>query len=154
MPDEPGKEQRKGGKRLSESQDELLIYLLGTGYSQLRAAKKLRIGKATVMRKMQKPEFRERVANVTRGVIGEASAQLSALLNETIETAAAMMRDTDIPANTRAGLIRTVLDHAVRFAEHTGLAAKVTGLETQIEALQESIDAVKQQTDRATTRAA
>ena len=93
------------------------------------AAEEVGVGRSTLFRWMQEPEF-EREYRKARGmVLRQSIASLQRICSKAVQTLSEIMSNEDAPASARVSAARTALELAVKTTEMDDLIARIESLE-------------------------
>src|SRR5690349_21826462 len=114
--------------RLTPKQERGVLALLE--HSTLEeAASAAGVGKTTLWRWLQMPDFQAAFMQARRDAVRHAVARLQKYAGEAVETLHAVMTDTNAPAFARTGAAKAMLDYAMKAIELEDLAGRVALLE-------------------------
>lgn len=117
------------------SSDDALVAALAGGLSYAEAGQRAHVSERTVSRRMESPDFRQRVTAARAGYLERATARLAATAAAAASVLATLLLDTD--PRVRLGAARSVLGSAVALRDATELAAEVARLREAVDALTE-----------------
>ena len=104
-----------------------LIEDLARGTAVTEAARRSGLGRRTVHRRLEEPEFRARVARARRDMIQGATEGLAGAAESAVETLTRLLEaESD---SVKLGAARAILDGVLRFREAEVLAERVRKLE-------------------------
>jgi hypothetical protein len=111
--------------------DQRLLMALACGATNENAAASAGISEATVYRRLKDVDFQqERRKNKTE-MVGRTASMLTAAGGESVKTLLALQKDS-IPAATRLGAARAVLELGVRIRESAELEERIALLEARL----------------------
>lgn len=108
--------------------DELLLTTLACGATLDAAAQKAGVSKATVLRRMQEPEFSSRLRKVRSDMLERATGTLTAASTEAIKTLLSLQQSA-VPFAVRLGAARSILEIGIKMRESIDLEVRVAALE-------------------------
>src|SRR5262249_23113453 len=111
--------------------DEVLLMALACGATLDAAAQKAGVSKPTVPRRLQEPEFRQRLQEVRSDMVQRAARTLTAASTEAIRTLLALQQPLT-PYATRLGAARTILEVGIKMREVVDLDERVRALEEKM----------------------
>jgi hypothetical protein len=115
--------------------DELILGALACGATQEAAAQKAGVSRATVQRRLQEPEFRQRLKDFGNDNVKRSSAAMTAAWPEAFKTLVGLL-GSSVPPATRLGAVRTVFEMGIKLREVTDTEERLTALEQQMAAQQ------------------
>jgi hypothetical protein len=115
---------QEAGQELAGSEtDELLIQLLGEGWTHQRVADSAGVSTKTVQRRMNDPEFAAAVSGRRRDRVAQVGGRLISTSDRAVDVLREALDDADPKVSLRAASL--VLDHGHRF--HQGDEARELG---------------------------
>lgn len=113
--------------------DDKLILALACGATVESAARQAGIGESTAYRRLNEPDFKQRLRAVQADILHRTAGALTAAATESVRTLLELQKPGTPPA-TRLGAARAVLEIGLKIRE-------IVELETRIAALEEQLDA-------------
>lgn len=114
--------------------DETLAFALACGATVAQAAVRSGVAERTVYRRLEKPAFRQRIADHRREMVERTAALLTAAAAEAVRTLLGLQKD-GVKSNVRLGAARAILDLGFRARELAELEQELRELEQKVEAL-------------------
>jgi hypothetical protein len=109
--------------------DEMLLMALACGATVEAAAQKAGLGRTTVFRRLQDPEFQTRLQQIRSDMLKRATATLTAASTEAIKTLLALQQAT-IPHAVRLGAARSILEIGIKMREVADMEERIVALES------------------------
>lgn len=100
--------------------DHILVETLGSGRTQTEAASVAGVSPRTVSRRLEDPEFVRRVEQFRDSLLETGAARLCSMISLATATLEKLLTD-DVPAATRLGAAKTILDSAFRVRDVASL---------------------------------
>ena len=104
--------------------DDLLVMALACGATVDAAARKASVGVATVYRRLQDPEFIQRLQKVQAGMVERIAASLTAVGMEAVKTLMALLGNS-IPPAVRLGAARAIIELGTKQRESVELERRI-----------------------------
>src|SRR5262249_23081555 len=111
--------------------DEVLLMALACGATLDAAAQKAGVSKPTVRRRLQEPEFRQRLQEVRSDMVQRAAGTLTAASTEAIRTLLALQQPS-VPYTTRLGAARATLEIGIKLREVADMEERLAALEARV----------------------
>jgi hypothetical protein len=111
--------------------NELLLMTLACGATVEAAAQKAGVSRATVLRRLQEPEFKARLEAIRTEMIQRTAGALTAASMESVRTLISLQQPA-IPHATRLGAARSVLEIGIKMREVADFAQRLAALEEQM----------------------
>jgi len=108
--------------------DELLLMALACGATVEAAARKANVSVPTVYRRLQDPEFTQRLTKLRAEMVQRTAGSLTAAGMEAIKTLLALLQ-ASYSGSVRLGAARAVLELGVRLRESVELEERIAALE-------------------------
>jgi len=109
--------------------DDELAVMLACGSSIVNASRETGVSERTIYRRLADPGFRDKVHEIRRAALEEATGRLSAASSKAIQTMEALM-DADVPASTRLAACRAILEFGSRYREVNEFESRLSQLES------------------------
>jgi transposase len=110
--------------------DTVLVTALAKGATVAQAAQQAGISERTAYRRLQQPEFQERIDRLQDDMIQRATAVLTAAAQEGINSLVAL-QDPSTPPAVRRGAARDILEMGLRLREAANLEKRLLALENR-----------------------
>ena len=110
--------------------DEVLIAALACGATQEAAAAKAGVSLATVQRRMQNPEFKQRLLQFRSEMVGRLAGNLTVASGEAVRTLMDLLKNGT--PTVRLGASRTILETGTKLRESADLEQRVMDLEQRL----------------------
>jgi hypothetical protein len=104
---------------------------LACGASAEQAARQTGLSESTVYRRLRDPAFRQELQAVRDDMVRRSAGMLTAAAGEAVKTLVALMAPA-VPAPTRLGAARAVLEIGIKVREVSELAERVAALEERL----------------------
>lgn len=114
--------------------DDALVLALACGATVEAAARQCDLSERTVYKRLQEPEFQQRVKQVRSDMVRRSAGLRSAASGEAVRTLLALMKESAPPA-TRLGAAKAVLEVGLKIRELADLEAELRELEEKVAAL-------------------
>jgi len=111
--------------------DSPLLLALACGASAEQAARQTGLSESTVYRRLRDPAFRQELQAVRDDMVRRSAGMLTAAAGEAVKTLVALMAPA-VPAPTRLGAARAVLEIGIKVREVSELAERVAALEERL----------------------
>ena len=111
--------------------DELILGALACGATQEAAAQKAGVSRATVQRRLQEPEFRQRLKDLGSDTVKRSAAAMTAAWPEAFKAFLALL-GSSVPPATRLGAARTIYELGMKLREVTDTEERLKALEEQM----------------------
>lgn len=112
---------------MKHGQTEILIHALASGANRLEAAKAAGVSVRTVARRLDRPEFQQRLNEARQAIFGEATATLSSHLTAASQTLVSLLNAKG--EMTRLGAARSIWEIALRAKEGIDWENRMSALE-------------------------
>jgi hypothetical protein len=113
--------------------DEMLLMALACGATIETAAQKAGLGRTTVFRRLQDPEFQRRLQEVRADMVKRTAGTLTAASTEAVKTLLSLQQPT-VPPAVRLGAARTILEIGIKMREVADLDERLALIELQLAA--------------------
>jgi hypothetical protein len=113
--------------------EDALLLALACGATVESAARQCQLSERTVYRRLAEPAFQQQLRAVRADMVQRAAGLLTAAALEAVKTLVALQKET-VPAATRLGAARAILELGVRLRETAELAERIAALEAQLKA--------------------
>jgi hypothetical protein len=110
--------------------DEELILALACGTPLEAAALKARVSERTVYRRMQDPQFRQRIKSTRAEMIERAASLLTAANLQAVKTLLSL-QETTVSEAVRLGASKAILEYSIRLRAMVDLEERLAALEQQ-----------------------
>ena len=111
--------------------DESLIAILAAGTSVQEAAVKAGVGERTAFRRLNDPEFRQRLAQTKGQMLEAASTRLVASAGAACEELERLLKKAE-SESVRLGAARTILEQVLRMRELVEIDQRLLALEQRL----------------------
>src|SRR5690348_4855376 len=108
--------------------NELLLMALACGATVEAAAQKVGISRATVLRRLQEPEFCARLREIRSDMVQRTAGMLTAAAGEAVKTLLELQKST-VPHATRLGAARSVIELGTKLREAAEFEERLATLE-------------------------
>ena len=98
------------------NQDDLIVESLARGEGQTATATLAGVSVSTVRRRLEDPDFRQRVDRFREGMLDAAAGRLGATVEKAVKTLEGLLAD-DTPPATRLAAARSVIEFTFRSRE-------------------------------------
>jgi hypothetical protein len=115
----------------SKKVDDALILALACGTPVEAAALKAGVSERTVYRRMQDPQFRQRIKATRSDMVERAASILTAANMQAVKTLLSL-QETSVSEAVRLGASKAVLEYSIRFREIADLEERLKALEQQV----------------------
>jgi hypothetical protein len=112
-----------------KNEDKLLI-ALACGATVETASKQCQISDRTIYRRLQDPEFQDRLESIRTEMVQRAAAMLTAAASEAVRTLLSLQKES-VSAAVRLGAARAILEIGLKMREVVELEARIALLEEQ-----------------------
>lgn len=123
-------------KKLTKKTDLSLLVILACGATVEAAAKQLGISERTIYRRLEKPEFKQQIAEVRRDMLQRTAGSLTASGSEAVRTLIALLNEKR-GENVRLGAARALLEMGIKVREAAYLEDRVLQLEEEVSSIKE-----------------
>jgi len=113
------------------NQDEVIVETLARGECQTTAAQRAGCSVTTIRRRLDDPQFRERIERFRVEMLDAVAGKMGANVEQAVTTLTALMADAMPPA-VRLGAARAVCDFALRIRESLSWTRRLTALEERL----------------------
>jgi AcrR family transcriptional regulator len=111
--------------------DDVLLMALACGATIEAAATKAGVSEATLYRRLQNPEFQQRLHELRADMVQRTAGMLTAAAGEAVRTLLALQQ-ASIPPASRLGAARAILELGVKLREAAELEERVRALEVRL----------------------
>ncbi len=108
--------------------DDTLVLALACGSTIDAAATKAGVSRVTVYKRLGDPEFQAKLAKARSDMVDRATAMLTAAAMESVKTLLEL-QDKDVPASSRLGAARSVLEIGNRLRLESELISRLEAAE-------------------------
>jgi hypothetical protein len=108
----------------------MLLMALACGATIEAAAQKAGLGRTTVFRRLQDPEFQTRLQQFRSDMVRRAASTLTAASTEAIKTLLSLQQ-ASIPHAVRLGAARSILEIGIKMREVADIEERIAALEQQ-----------------------
>ena len=119
-----------------ETYEHRLVAALAEGATQVEAARRAGVTDRTVRRRLDEPEFLERVRTERAAMLGRASGRSAALVVEAMAVVQTLLGSDDEPIQLRAAQL--AIDTARKFVTDDEVQARLSRLEHVAEHIEEA----------------
>jgi type II secretory pathway component PulF len=110
----------------------MLLVALACGATIEVAAQKAGLSQATVYRRLQDPEFKNRIQQAQSDMVKRASGTLTAAGMEAIKTLLSLLQSSSTPAAVRLGAARAVLELGSKLRDNVEFGERLRALEERL----------------------
>jgi hypothetical protein len=118
-------------QRSRKKAEEIFMMALACGATNDAAAQKAGVSRATAYRRLQDPEFRNRLHEVRADMVNRTAGTLTAASTEAIKTLLSLTQPT-VPAATRLGAARSILEYGIKMREVVDVDERLKALEERM----------------------
>jgi Homeodomain-like domain len=118
-------------EKLRKKAENALLLTLACGATVENAARQCGLCERTVYRRLENPDFRQRVQQLRNDMIQRSAGALSAAATEAVRTLVELQKATAPPA-VRLGAARSVLEIGIKLREAADLEQRLSALEQQL----------------------
>ncbi|HEV3446447.1 MAG TPA: hypothetical protein VG099_17520 [Gemmataceae bacterium] len=112
--------------------DEALLLALACGATKENAALKAGVSERTVYRRLQDPDFRQRLQELRKDMVQRAANVLTASAMEAVKTLLSLQQGT-VTNSVRLGAARAILEQGMRLRELADLEERLAALEQRLD---------------------
>jgi len=116
-------------RRCGKQADQALLLALACGASVENAARKAGISERTAYRRLDNPAFVRQLHQLRADMVQRTAGMLSGAGLGSVKTLVDLQQDVVVPAATRRGAARDVLELAIKYRETADLEQRVAALE-------------------------
>jgi hypothetical protein len=116
-----------------QNADEMLLMALACGATVEAAAQKAGVSRGTANRRLNDPDFRQRLQEVRSEMVQRTAGMLTAAAGEAVKTLLDLQKNT-VPHASRLGAARSVLEIGIKMRESADLEARLAAVEAQLAA--------------------
>jgi hypothetical protein len=111
--------------------DETLILALACGTPVEAAALKARVSERTVYRRLEDPQFRQRIQSTRSEMVERAASMLTAANLQAVKTLL-LLQESTVSGAVRLGASKAILEYSIRLREIADLEERLQALELQV----------------------